>query len=597
MIKLNRDFWRRFTSLASPYWRSDERWTAWGLLISLILLMLGQSASCVLFTQQTGEFASALAAKDAHRFWRTTYECLAMLAVSVPIYGLYYFVRDKLGIHWRRWLTRDILSRYFSHRAYYKLNANAKIDNPDQRIGEDVGSFTQNSLAFLLIFLGSVIQVAAYSGVLWTISWSLVCFLIIYAVVGTLVTTVLFGRPLIGLNFLQLKKEADFRFGLIRVRENAESIALYRGERQELIRVEQRFQSVFENYCKLINRQLPLNLFANAYNWLTSVIPYAIIANRVLSGELEVGRAVQAAGAFTGILAALTIVIDQFDRLSKFAAGVERLDGFVAFLTGEGGPGAGGGGDAAGGPFGSGPKLDVSKSGSGHVSKKLSSGRIRIVRGTELAIDRLSLRTLDDQRSIVNRLSLVVRPGEGLMIVGPSGSGKSSLLRAIAGLMSSGAGTIARPRHRQIMFLPQKPYMIVGTLREQLLYPLPERFHTDDELLEVLDRVNLPRLADQLGGLDSQTDWANVLSVGEQQRLAFARVLIARPQYAMLDEATSALDVKNEDRLYHLLSESSTTCVSVSHHESLRDYHQHVLELFGDGRWQHYAARQYVAAG
>jgi vitamin B12/bleomycin/antimicrobial peptide transport system ATP-binding/permease protein len=596
MIKLNRDFWRRFTSLASPYWRSNERWTAWGLLIGLILLMLGQSASCVLFTQQTGEFASALAAKDAHRFWRTTYECLAMLAVSVPIYGLYYFVRDKLGIHWRRWLTRDILSRYFSHRAYYKLNANAKIDNPDQRIGEDVGSFTQNSLAFLLIFLGSVIQVAAYSGVLWTISWSLVCFLIIYAVVGTLVTTVLFGRPLIGLNFLQLKKEADFRFGLIRVRENAESIALYRGERQELIRVEQRFQSVFENYCKLINRQLPLNLFANAYNWLTSVIPYAIIANRVLSGELEVGRAVQAAGAFTGILAALTIVIDQFDRLSKFAAGLDRLDSFVAFLTGEGGPGADGG-DPAGGPFGGGPTLEVGKSGSGHATKKLRSGRIRIIRGKELAIDRLSLRTLDDQRSIVNRLSFVVRPGEGLMIVGPSGSGKSSLLRAIAGLMSSGAGTIARPRHRQMMFLPQKPYMIVGTLREQLLYPLLERFHTDDELLEVLDRVNLPRLADQLGGLDSQIDWANSLSVGEQQRLAFARVLIARPQYAMLDEATSALDAKNEDRLYHLLGESSTTCVSVSHHESLRDYHQHVLELFGDGRWQHYAARQYVAAG
>jgi len=566
MIKLSRDFWTRFAALASPYWRSDEKWIAWGLLGSLILLMLGQVGSCVLFNQQSGELTSALAAKDADRFWRTIYECLAMLVVAVPIYALYYFVRDKLGILWRRWLTGNVLDRYFKNRAYYELNSDARIDNPDQRIAEDIGTFTQKSLYFLLVILGSLIQVAAYSGVLWSISRPLVYFLMIYAVVGTVVTALLFGRVLIGLNFLQLKKEADFRFGLIRVRENAESIALYRGENQEQTQVEQRFDSLFQNYSKLVNRQFLLNLFAYAYNFLTIVIPSAIIASRVLSGELEVGRAVQAAGAFTGILTALAVVIDNFDGLSRFAAGIERLDSFFRFLE------------------------------TAPVRRK-SDRRIRVVRGKELILHRLSLRTIDDQRWVVNNLSATVKPGSGLVVMGPSGCGKSTLLRAIAGLTTTGTGTIVRPGLKHMMFLPQRPYMVLGSLRTQLLYPFNDRFHFDEELLEILESVNLPRLVDQVGGLDAEEDWSNLLSVGEQQRLAFARVLITKPRYAMLDEATSALDARNEERLYQLLSASRTTFVSVSHHESIRDYHEHVLELLGDGQWRLHATRQFSATG
>lgn len=566
MIKLSRDFWTRFAALASPYWRSEEKWIAWGLLGSLILLMFGQVGSCVLFNQQSGELTSALAAKDSDRFWRTIYECLAMLVVAVPIYALYYFVRDKLGILWRRWLTGNVLDRYFKNRAYYELNSDAKIDNPDQRIAEDIGTFTQKSLYFLLVILGSLIQVAAYSGVLWGISRPLVYFLMIYAVVGTVVTALLFGRVLIGLNFLQLKKEADFRFGLIRVRENAESIALYRGENQEQSQVEQRFDSLFQNYSKLVNRQFLLNLFAYAYNFLTIVIPSAIIASRVLSGELEVGRAVQAAGAFTGILTALAVVIDNFDGLSRFAAGIDRLDSFFKFLE------------------------------TAPVRRK-SDRRIRVVRGKELILHRLSLRTIDDQRWVVNNLSATVKPGSGLVVMGPSGCGKSTLLRAIAGLTTTGTGTIVRPGLKHMMFLPQRPYMVLGSLRTQLLYPFHDRFHFDEELLEILESVNLPRLVDQVGGLDAEEDWSNLLSVGEQQRLAFARVLITKPRYAMLDEATSALDAKNEERLYQLLSASRTTFVSVSHHESIRDFHEHVLELLGDGKWRLHATRQFSATG
>src|SRR3954471_14155154 len=207
MFKLHRHLWTQFPSIAVPYWLSEKKRTAWALTIALVVLLFGQVWSEVLLNQQTGEFTSALAAKDGERFWRNIYECLAILVIAVPIYALYYFTRDKLGIRWRRWLTARMLGRYFNNRAYYELNSHAKIDNPDQRIAEDVGTFTQKSLYFLLILLGSLIQVAAFSGVLWSISRPLVYFLIIYAIVGTLVTTLLFGRTMIGLNFLQLKKE------------------------------------------------------------------------------------------------------------------------------------------------------------------------------------------------------------------------------------------------------------------------------------------------------------------------------------------------------------------------------------------------------
>jgi putative ATP-binding cassette transporter len=214
-----------------------------------------------------------------------------------------------------------------------------------------------------------------------------------------------------------------------------------------------------------------------------------------------------------------------------------------------------------------------------------------------LILHRLSLRTLDDQRWVVNNLSASVKPGSGLVVMGPSGCGKSTLLRAIAGLTRAGAGTIVRPGLKHMMFLPQRPYMVLGSLRNQLLYPFHDRFHFDEELLEILESVNLPRLVDQVGGLDVEADWSNLLSIGEQQRLAFARVLITKPRYAMLDEATSALDARNEERLYHLLSTSRTTFVSVSHHESIRNYHQQVLELLGDGKWRLHPARQLSATG
>ncbi|MBL8413938.1 MAG: ABC transporter ATP-binding protein/permease [Propionivibrio sp.] len=563
MIRFDYHLWRRFRAIAFPYWFREEKKSARGLLVLLIVLLLGQTGFAVLFNQLTGEFTSALAAKDADRFWTSIVECLAILVVAVPIYAFYYYVRDKLGLFWRRWLTRDFLGSYFSNRSYYELNANSEIDNPDQRVAEDIKTFTEQSLYFLLILAGALLELIAFTGVLWSISKIMVAFLLIYAIVGTLVTVLVFGKVLLGLNFYQLKREADFRFSLVRIRENAEAIAFYRGEIQESRQIGQYFNEAFNNFSKLIRAQLNLNLFQYSYSFITIILPSAIIAERVLSGELEVGRAIQAAGAFAAILAALTVIVDHFENFSKFAAGIDRLYTFSRFITAK----------------------------NGGLPK--SAETIDLVPDSRLAIEKLTLRTPNQKRVLLCDLSLKIEPGEGLLIVGASGSGKSSLLRAIAGLWRSGSGRILRPEIEEMLFLPQRPYMLIGSLRSQLLYPQQEGEVTDEELLKLLDSVNLPDIAEQFGGLDVELDWAKVLSVGEQQRVAFARVLRLAPRFAILDEATSAMDITNENSLYKQLAASSTTLISTGHRPSIKKFHSQVLELTGDGKWQLHAAGDY----
>ena len=271
----------------------------------LVVLMLCETQLAVMLVDRTGEMTSALAAQDRDRFWSAVRICLLVLGFAVPVYAFYYYMRDAFANHWRRWLTHRFLEGYLSERRYYALNGQGAIDNPDQRISEDINTFTGRSTHFLLIFVGALMQLVAFSAVLWSISHLLVGFLAVYALVGTVVALWVFGAPLIRLNFWQVRREADFRFGLMRLRENAESIAFYRGEAQERAQLDRSFQDVFNNYARLIKRQRSLNLFQRAFSQLTVVIPAVILADEVLSGGMEVGRAIQAAGAFAAELAGL----------------------------------------------------------------------------------------------------------------------------------------------------------------------------------------------------------------------------------------------------------------------------------------------------
>ncbi|MBN9411950.1 MAG: ABC transporter ATP-binding protein/permease [Burkholderiales bacterium] len=603
-------------NVARPYWVGDRRYTAWGLMALLIMLMLLETQLAVMLVDRTGEMTSALAAQDRDRFWGAVRTCLIVLAFAVPVYAFYYYMRDAFGNHWRRWLTHRFLEGYLGERRYYELNGQSAIDNPDQRISEDINTFTGRSTHFLLIFLGAAMQLVAFSAVLWSISKVLVGFLAVYALVGTVVALYVFGAPLIRLNFWQLRREADFRFGLMRLRENAESIAFYRGEAQERAQLDRSFQDVFNNYARLIKRQRSLNLFQRAFSQLTVVIPAVILADAVLSGEMEVGRAIQAAGAFAAVLAAVSLIVDNFESLSRFVAGIGRLDTLAQALLGAPQRAEPPEPEAAAAAAAAARTLKRAQrrarrlaraqglravrhaaapaAATGPVTPPPVRTRIRLQEGQRFAIDGLTLYTPQFDRLLATDLSLELASGDALLITGPSGCGKSSLLRAIAGLWHAGEGTVHHPPMAETFFLPQRPYLQHGTLRSQMLYPATETALDDEALLRLLHDVNLPELARRAGGLDAVRDWEKVLSIGEQQRLAFSRVLVRHPRLVILDEATSALDSANEAALYQRVRASGASVISIAHRPAVLAHHTHVLQLLGDGGWALHPAEGFV---
>lgn len=547
------------------YFRNNlrSRWQQWTVLALLLLLSLSVSGFNVVISYVGRFFSTALAEKDAANFWRFLFVYAGVFVVGTPIVVIYRYIQKLLGMYWRDWLTNDFLNKYFRGRAYYEINARNKIDNPDQRISEDIRSFTSTSLTFLLIILGEVIDLIAFTGILWSISTLLAVVLVGYALFGTIVT-ILLGKRLIGLNFNQLRKEADFRYGLVHVRDNAESIAFFRGENQESNQVRQRFVEALRNFYFLIGWQRNLDFFTTGYNYFVIILPTVVVAPRYFAGEIDFGAITQASFAFGQVLGALSVIVANFDQLSVFAAGVNRLAGFS---------------DAVEAPT---------------ADRPAGATVIDMTENSQLAIEHMTLLTPNYQQTLVRDLSFTVQPGEGLVIVGQSGAGKSSLLRAIAGLWNAGTGCIVRPKLEEMLFLPQRPYMILGSLRSQLLYPNTNRKVGEDELHQVLQLVNLASLPDRVGGFDVELNWSDVLSLGEQQRLAFARLLVTRPRYAILDEATSALDPKNEANLYRQLQSTATVFISVGHRPSLLQYHKYVLELEGDSNWRLTSVEDYV---
>jgi vitamin B12/bleomycin/antimicrobial peptide transport system ATP-binding/permease protein len=539
----------------------EKQWFILGVLLFLSFIV---SSLNVLISYVFRFIDNALNERDPKVFWEFITLYGNVLMVAIPILVSYVYIRGKLALFWREWLTNKFLNGYFKDRSYYELDSNAantNIDNPDQRITEDVKSFTVIVLDLILDVLSSVLDLIAFTGILLSISRELTFGLLGYVLVCTSIAVII-GTKLIELNFKQLKLEGNFRYGMVHVRDNAESIAFYRGEPLENKQVENRLGKAIQNADFLIIWSALLGIFQRAYNYFSRLIPYFIVAPLYFEKKVDFGTIGQSTFAFAMVFGALSLIANRIQDISSFAASIERLG--VLFERFEK-PASGGSRD-------------------GGIANHLS---------THFKISDLTLRTPNSEQTLFRNLSFELGSSESLLVVGTSGCGKSSLLRAIAGLWRNGSGTVEGPDYHDVLFLPQTPYMLLGTLREQLIYPNLRENITDQEIQEALKIVNLEDLGDRMGGLNAEKDWAATLSQGEQQRLAFARILLSQPKYVILDEATSALDVANERRLYELLQSLDMTYISVGHRPSLVDYHQRVLDLGTEQGWQLLSAKNY----
>jgi putative ATP-binding cassette transporter len=579
---LDRELWSSFWKIARPYWSSEDKIRARALLVALAFLLIGTTALSVTISYAVRDLMTALSEKDIEAFKNSLWLCLGVFVIATPVSTLFDYTRRLLSTFWREWLTKAFLAEYFSNRAYFNISHESEIDNPDQRISQDVASFTSTSLDFLTEILASMIQLIVFIGVLWSISSLLVLILVGYAAIGTIVVVV-FGKKLINLNFLQLKREADLRYGLVHVRNNVESIAFFGGEDQEKQNIQSRLHQAIQNFRNLITWQKNLAYFTFGYQYLIQVLPIAIMAPLYFSDEIKFGVVTQAGGVFATVLAALTLIVTKIESLSQFAAGITRLATFKTALQ-----------NASRSSLQAGTPQSVTSSQALDSGKTLpsspntdSSTHISFIETPTLALHQVTIYTPKRERVLMLNATVEISKGSSMIILGPSGSGKSSILRVFSGLWRTGEGVVSRPPLSDIFFLPQRPYMILGTLRDQLLYPFTTRDIKDHQLESVLETVNLPNLIERVGGLGVTLPWAEMLSLGEQQRLSFARLLLSKPHYAMLDESTSALDEKNEARLYGLLREAGTTYISVGHRPSLLQYHATSLELDGTGLWTH----------
>lgn len=557
----------RIRAIVVPFFRSEKKKKARLLLGLLLGFAITVALVQVVMSYVARDFMDAFTQRDSGAFRKNLWLYLGTFALAVPI-GVYYrFTEEKMALLWRQWMTYHLLKRYFANRAYYHLRSSDVIDNPDQRIAEDVKNFTTTTLSFLLITLNSCVTLLAFTGVLWSISKLLVLTLIGYAVAGTFIS-ILIGRRLVGIYYHQYEKEGNFRYGMVRVRDNPESIAFYRGEKREHRDLVYQFIAIFENTTKLIGWNRNLSFFTTSYNYFALLVPTLVVAPLFFAGKIQIGTVLQAGGAFAAVLAATSLIITQFDRLSNFAAGVTRLDALWTGLSEED------------------PEQQRDEAVFGPVAFAESNSIDTIESGKRLCLEHLVVQTPDGGKTLLKALDLNLKPGSSLLLMGASGTGKSSLLRTIAGLWNTGGGSITRPPLARMMFLPQRPYMVQGSLRDQLLYPGQNEDLDDHAVHAVMQEVNLAEVTDRVDGDFSRVvDWTNILSLGEQQRLSFARLMLRKPAIAFLDEATSALDEPNEFLLYQLLGKSGITFVSVGHRSTLKQYHDQLLSLHKDATW------------
>ncbi len=557
----NTGFLRAFWALTKPYWVSGERvkaLTLLGTVVGLALLMVWLE---VQFNYWNREFYNTFENRDEAEFFRQLgmFALLALVWIITAVYRLYFL--QMLQIEWRTWLTNHFLADWMKDQAHYRMQLlDRGTDNPDQRIAEDLRIFVEYTSDLALGLLSAVVTLVSFVVILWTLSGSLQVFgmdipgylvwvALVYAIAGTFLTHFI-GRKLIGLDFNQQRVEADFRFSLVRLRENSEGIALYRGEAEELGGLRGRFAAVITNWWQIMYKRKQLGWFTSFYHQLAIIFPYIVVSPRFFSGQIPLGAIFQTASAFGQVQGSLSWFINAYTAFAQWKATVDRLIGFVNSLE----------------------RVRVE-------ADRLDGDRVE-GSAPSLVLEDLAI-ALPRGEPLLAPTALELKPGENVLVTGPSGAGKSTFFRALSGIWPYWKGRIRLPHGARLLFLPQKPYLPIGSLRRAVCYPDDPARHSDDEVRRALKQVGLEPLA---ADLERSENWAQVLSGGEQQRLAFARALLTRPDWLFLDEATAALPEAEQDRLYRLMREElpRTTFVSVGHRDSLAAHHARRLQWRGD---------------
>lgn len=558
--------------LAAPYFRSEEKWSAWGLLLLVLAADIALVRISVLLNLNGGAMINALQQYDEQTFLNTLFTWqpseegpfgiipgfvpLVTLLLLIVVNGRY--MRQWLQIRWRRWLTAHYQRIWLSDRMYYRMLLQAETlgnDNPDQRIAEDIRDFVEAGLVLGFGFVTNIVSLFSFLAVLWQLSFPITVFgvqipaylvwvALGYSVIGTLLAQ-LIGRPLIGLNFIRQRLEADFRYALVRLRENSEGVALYNGEVDEGRILSRRFGAIVANFRSIMSRNRLVNAFTYFYGQVAGIFPFFAASPLYFAKQISFGTLSRVAGAFEQVQGAASWLVENYMSVADWAATVERLSSF-------------------------GRSLDAMRA--------AGPGGISVIdgQGPNYGIRHLSL-DLPSHDPLLGQTDLEIAPGDRLMLSGRSGSGKSTLFRAIAGIWPYGKGTIERPPGRT-MFLPQKPYIPLGTLRRAVTYPAPVESFDDHAIRAALQDVGLGDLAPDL---DVEMAWGQRLSGGEQQRLALARVLLIRPDWLFLDEATAALDPAGEAEVYRIIQDKlpGTAIVSIAHRPDLMAAHNRTLVL------------------
>jgi vitamin B12/bleomycin/antimicrobial peptide transport system ATP-binding/permease protein len=543
-------------AMIGPYWFSEDQWAARGLLLAVVLLTLGMVYLTVLLNQWNNAFYSALQDKNLVAFRGQLLRVTWLIGIFIFLAVYQVYLNQMLEIRWRRWLTDRYLRAWLADGSYYRMQLVAReTDNPDQRIAEDVHLLAAHTLGLFTGGLRAIVTLVTFVAILWglsgtftvpvggfslTIPGYIVWVAVLYAIVGTWLTDWL-GRPLVRLNFDRQRYEADFRFSLVRFRENTEGVALYRGESDEFSSFRQRFEDVVGNWWGIMRRQKRMAYFTNAYGLGAWIVPSIVAAPRYFRGEIGLGGLMQTTQAFQQVQDALSFFIQSYKEIAAWSAVVERLAGFEGALE--------------------------------HVRRQSTESGVRVAVGrpTQLTVEGVDL-DLPDGQPLMANINLSLLHGDTVLLGGASGSGKSTLVRAIAGIWPFGRGEIHVPQGARVLFLPQRPYLPIGALRDVVSYPMPAGGVDDKTLRDALEAVGLKEL---VGRLDETAHWALQLSPGEQQRMAFARALVQKPSWLFLDEATSALDEATEARLYRLVRERlpETMVFSIGHRATLGPFH------------------------